>query len=136
MMKRPKRSRRGTSAVFAVVLLVIITFAFGIVFFNFVMSNVSFAANTFNTQMAALLLKSFTINATHVIAYVQNTGAALVEISSAYVNGLVTSLTAMVQIAPSAIGEAILEGSFLSGNTYTIKLANIFNTEVSFQASF
>ena len=116
--------------------LVIITFAFGIVFFNFVMSNVSFAANTFNTQMAAMLLKSFTINATHIIAYVQNTGAAAVEISSAYVNGLVTTLTAMVQIAPNAIGEAILQGNFLSGDTYTIKLANIFNTEVSFQASF
>ena len=136
MMHHPKRSRRGTSAVFAVVLLVIITFAFGIIFFNFVMSNVSFAANTFNTQMTALLLKSFTINATHVIAYVQNTGAALVDITSAYVNGLVISLTAMVQIAPNAIGEAILVGNFMPGNAYTIKLANIFNTEVSFHASF
>jgi hypothetical protein len=52
------------------------------------------------------------------------------------VNGIVTTLTALVQIAPNAIGEAILQGNFLSGDTYTIKLANIFNTEVSFQASF
>ena len=117
-------------------LLVLITFASGILFYNFVMSNISFATNTYNTQMVALLVKSFTINATHIVAFLQNTGAAMVEFTNAYVNGLITALVTLVQIAPNAIGAAILQGDFLAGNTYTVKLANIFSTEVTFQASF
>jgi hypothetical protein len=136
MTQHPKRSRKGSTAVFAVLLLVLITFASGILFYNFVMSNISFATNTYNTQMVALLVKSFTINATHIVAFLQNTGAAMVEFTNAYVNGLITALVMLVQIAPNAIGAAILQGDFLAGNTYTVKLANIFSTEVTFQASF
>jgi hypothetical protein len=136
MTQHPKRSRKGSTAVFAVLLLVLITFASGILFYNFVMSNISFATNTYNTQMVALLVKSFTINATHIVAFLQNTGAAMVEFTNAYVNGLITALVTLVQIAPNAIGAAILQGDFLAGNTYTVKLANIFSTEVTFQASF
>jgi hypothetical protein len=136
MTQHPKRSRKGSTAVFAVLLLVLITFASGILFYNFVMSNISFATNTYNTQMVALLVKSFTINATHIVAFLQNTGAAMVEFTNAYVNGLITALVTLVQIAPNAVGAAILQGDFLAGNTYTVKLANIFSTEVTFQASF
>ncbi len=136
MTQHPKRSRKGSTAIFAVLLLVLITFASGILFYNFVMSNISFATNTYNTQMVALLVKSFTINATHIVAFLQNTGAAMVEFTNAYVNGLITALVTLVQIAPNAIGAVILQGDFLAGNTYTVKLANIFSTEVTFQASF
>ena len=136
MNRQPKRTRRGSTAVFAVLLLVLITFVSGILFYNFVMSNITFATNTYNTQMVALLVNSFTINATHIVAFLQNTGSALVEISTAYVNGLITAVVNLAKIAPNAIGAVILTGNFLSGNTYSVKLANIFNTEVTFQASF
>ena len=136
MTRHPKKSRRGSTAVFAVLLLVLITFVSGILFYNFVMSNITFATNTYNTQMVALLVNSFTINATHIVAFLQNTGSALVEISTAYVNGLITAVVNLAKIAPNAIGAVILTGNFLSGNTYSVKLANIFNTEVTFQASF
>lgn len=96
MTQHPKRSRKGSTAVFAVLLLVLITFASGILFYNFVMSNISFATNTYNTQMVALLVKSFTINATHIVAFLQNTGAAMVEFTNAYVNGLITALVTLV----------------------------------------
>jgi flagellin-like protein len=136
MKRTPKRSRRGSTAVFAVLLLVLITFVSGILFYTFVMSNITFATNTYNTQMVALLVNSFTINATHIVAFLQNTGSALVEISTAYVNGLITAIVNLAKIAPNAIGAVILTGNFLAGNAYSIKLANIFNTEVTFQASF
>ncbi len=136
MTHNPKKSVKGSSAVFAVLLLVLITFVSGILYYNFVMSNINFAANTINTQMTALLLKSFTINATHIIAFLENTKTALVEITSAYVNGLIAAITNLAQIAPNAIGAVILQGDFLPGNTYTVKLANVFSTEVTFQASF
>jgi hypothetical protein len=100
------------------------------------MQNVTYATNTYNTQMVGLLLNSFSINATHIVAFIQNTGAALIEITSAYVNGLITAIVNLVQIAPNAIGAVILTGDFQPGNTYDIKLANIFNTEVTFHASY
>ena len=135
-MTQHPRSKRGTSAVFGATLLVIVCFAFGIIYFNFVNGNLSLAESNFNTQMVAILLKSFTINSTHVIAYLQNAGTKIVEITNAYVNGLIASLTAIVQVLPNALGAAVLLGNFQPGNTYTIKLSTIFNTEVTFQASF
>jgi flagellin-like protein len=136
MANPPKKCRRGTSAVFGVLLLVLITFVSGILFYTFVMQNISFATNTFNNQMTALLVNSFSINATHIVAFLQNTGSKLVEITSAYVNGLITAIVNMVKIAPNAVGAVILAGSFIAGNVYSVKLGSIFGTDVTFQASF
>ena len=135
MTQHPK-SKRGTSAVLGVGMLVLVCFAFGIVYINFVNTNISFATSTFNSQMVSLLVKSFTINATHIVANLLNAGSAVIEFTNAYVDGLVTALAAIVQIAPNAIGTAILQGNFLPGNTYNVKLANIFNTEIAFQVTF
>jgi hypothetical protein len=136
MAQHPKKSRRGSTAVFAVLLLVLLTFVSGILFYTFVMQNIEFATNTFSNQMAALLVNSFTINSTHIVAFLQNTGSALVEITSAYVNGLITAIVNLVKIAPNAVGAVILTGSFIAGNSYDVKLGTIFGTDVTFQASF
>ena len=117
-------------------LLVLVTFVSGILFYTFVMDNVTFAAETLNTQIAGLLLNSFTMNSTHIVAFLKNTGSQIIEVSTAYVNGLVAGIVNLVKIAPNAIGAVILRGDFLSGNSYDVKLANIFNTAVTFQASF
>jgi hypothetical protein len=119
-----------------VLLIVLITFVSGILFYTFVMDNINLATETFKIQMAALLLNSFTMNSTHIVAFLKNTGSALIEITSAYVNGIVTAITNLVKIAPNAIGSVILKGTFLPGNKYDVKLTNIFNAEVTFQASF
>jgi hypothetical protein len=136
MSHYPKKSRRASKAVFGVLLLVLVTFVSGILFYTFVMDNVSFATETFNTQMVGLLMKSFSINATHIVAFLQNTGSKLIEITTAYVNGLVAAIVNLVKIAPEAIGSVILAGDFIPGNTYDVKLGSIFNTEVTFQASY
>ena len=117
-------------------LIVLVTFVSGILFYTFVMDNINFAAETINTQIAGLLVKSFTMNSTHIVAFLKNTGSTLVEITSAYVNGLVTAIVNLVKIAPNAIGSVVLTGNFIAGNNYDVKLSNIFNTAVTFQASF
>ena len=137
MPKPPRKSRRGTiTAVFGVLLLVLVTLVSGILFYTFVMDNVNFATETFTTQMAGLLLNSFTMNSTHIVAFLKNTGSALVEITSAYVNGLITTITNLVKIPPNAVGSVILAGNFQHGNTYDVKLGTIFNTAATFEASF
>jgi hypothetical protein len=137
MPKPPRKSRRGTTtAVFGVLLLVIITLVSGFLFYTFVMDNVNFATETLNTQIAGLLLKSFTINSTHIVAFLKNTGAQIIEVSSAYINGLITTITNLVKIAPNAVGSVVLAGNFQHGNTYDVKLGTIFNTAATFEASF
>jgi hypothetical protein len=135
-MSRNPRSRRGSSAVFGVLLLTLITVASGFLFYNFVMTNINTATETFSSQMTGLIMTSFSINATHIVAFLQNKGQKLVEVTTAYINGMVTALVKMVDIAPQAIGTVILRGSFIAGDTYTVKLATIFNVDVTFQASF
>ena len=134
--KPPRKSRRASTAAFGVLLLVLVTFVSGILFYTFVMDNITFAAETLNTQIAGLLLNSFTMNSTHIVAFLKNTGAQVIEVTTAYVNGLVTAIATLVKIAPNAIGSVVLRGDFLSGNMYDVKLANIFNTAVTFHASF
>jgi uncharacterized protein (UPF0333 family) len=137
MPKPPRKSRRGTiTAVFGVLLLVLVTLVSGILFYTFVMDNVNFATETLNNQIAGLLLKSFSINSTHIVAFLKNTGAQIVEVTSAYVNGLITTITNLVKIPPNAVGSVILAGNFQHGNTYDVKLGTIFNTAATFEASF
>jgi hypothetical protein len=137
MPKPPRKSRRGTTTVvFGVLLLVLITLVSGFLFYTFVMDNVNFATETLNTQIAGLLLKSFTINSTHIVAFLKNTGAQIVEVTSAYINGLITTITNLVKIAPNAVGSVVLAGTFQYGNTYDVKLGTIFNTAATFEASF
>lgn len=116
------------------VLLVLITFVSEILFYTFVMENINSATETFNTQIAGRLLNSFRMNSTHIIAFLTNTDSQIIEITHAYVNGLVTAIVNLVEIAPNAIGSVILTGNFLAGNTYNVKLSSILNTEVTFQA--
>jgi len=137
MTKTPPRSRRATTtAVFGVLLLVLVTLVSGILFYTFVMDNVNFATETLNNQIAGLLLNSFSINSTHIVALLKNTGAQIIEVTSAYVNGLITSIANLVKIAPNAVGAVVLTGNFIAGNTYNVKLSSIFNAQATFQAAF
>jgi hypothetical protein len=135
-LKNLIKARRGTASIYAIVLMVIVTFAFGILFFNFVVSKVDFAKNTFSSQMTGLLLNSFSTNATCITVWLQNAGASLVEITGAYVNGLIGTLTTIVKIEPSSIGEVFLQGIFVKGSTYTIKLLSVFNTLITFEIPY
>jgi hypothetical protein len=135
-VKRIVKSHDATSAVFATLLLVLLVFAFGIFLYDFVMSNVKLATNTFNTEMASLLLKSFTINSTHLISWVQNTGNNLVKIATVYVNGLIAVVQGKLEIEPQTIQPIVIISSFIKGNTYTVKLQGLFGVIMSFQVTY
>jgi high-affinity Fe2+/Pb2+ permease len=136
MPKPPRKSRRGSTVVFGVLLLVLVTLVSGILFYTFVIDNINFATETLNTQIAGLLLSSFTMNSTHIVAFLKNTGSQIVEVTNAYVNGLIPAIANIVKIAPNDIGAVILKGNFLHGNTYDVKLANIFRTQATFKTLF
>ena len=121
---------------YAVLLLVILCFASGILLFNYAMSKVDFAKNMFSSQMSALLVQSFAINATHITAWLQNAGTALVEITGAYVNGLIAALADVVLIEPGSVGAAAMQGVYSKGYTYSVKLLSVFNTVIVFDVAY
>jgi len=73
-MRKLARSRKGSTMVFATLLIVVVTIVAGLLFYNTIMGSVSKMTNNVNTQMALLLVEGSGINATHITAFIRNTG--------------------------------------------------------------
>lgn len=132
-MKAFISSKNGTSKVLGTLMVIIVAFAFGLYFFKFAMSNVDFAKTTFNTQITSLLLSSVSANSTHIVAFIKNAANQVVEITQAYVNNMLATLQeGKAILQPVSTGVATIVGSFTEGNTYTVKLSNVFSVAVTF----
>jgi len=135
-MRKLARSRKGSTMVLATLLIVIVTIVAGILFYNTIMGSVSSMTNNLNTQMALLLLEGSGINATHITAFIRNTGQYSVEVLNAYVNSQVALLAQTVKIASSALGTTYVKGEFSRGTTYSVQLAGMFGTLITFQITY
>ena len=79
-------SKKGASAVFAILLLTVLTVAAGVMFYNCVTKCVDSMKTNLAAQLSLLLLESANINSTCITAYVRNTGSMEASITNAYVN--------------------------------------------------
>jgi len=136
MMQKMARSRKGSSLVLATMLLVIVTLVAGVFFYNIIMGSVFSMTNNVNSQLSLLMLKSSSINATHITASILNTGQFTVEIVNAYVNSEIALLVQTIKIAASSLGVTYIQGAFTQGTTYSVKLSSMFGTLMTFQVSF
>jgi len=135
-MQELARSRKGSSLVLATLMLVIVTLVAGVLFYNTIIGSVSSMTNNFNTQMSLLLLESSGINATHIKAFIRNTGQYTVEILNAYVNSEIALLVQTVKIGASSLGATYIKGNYANGTTYSVKLAGMFGTLITFQITY
>lgn len=135
-MYTPARRRKASLPVYGVLLMLVMTCVMGFVFYGFVMDKVNLATGIFSSQMSSILLQSFSINATHITAWLENTGTALIEITGAYVNGFASALVNTADIAPGSVGVASMLGIFTQGCTYTVKFLSSFNTVMSFDIKY
>lgn len=135
-MRKLARSRKGSSLVLATLLLVVVTLVAGILFYNTIIGSVHSMTNNFNTQMALILLESSSINATHITAFIRNTSQYTVEILNAYVNSEIAVLAQAVKIAASSLGIAYIKSDYTRGSTYSVKLAGMFGTLITFQVAY
>jgi Flp pilus assembly protein TadG len=135
-MRKLARSRKGSTMVLATLLLVLVTIVAGILFYNTIMGSVSSMTNNVNTQMALLLIEGSGINATHITAFIRNTGQFTVEVLNAYVNSQIAVLAQTVKIASSALGTTYVKGEFSKGTTYSVSLAGMFGTLTTFQITY
>jgi len=129
-------SKKGSSLVLGSVLMIIVTLIGGIFFYNFVMGSVQSATNNLNTQMSILLLDSVRINSTHIIAWIRNTGSSVVSVVNAYVNNQIAWLANQVKVAASSEAVAYISGAFATGSIYTVKLAGMFGTLLTFEVKY
>src|SRR3990170_5876092 len=135
-MRKLARSRKGSTMVLATLLIVLVTIVAGLLFYNTIMGSVSSMTNNVNTQMALLLIEGSGINATHITAFIRNTGQFSVEILNAYVNSQIALLAQTVKIASSALGTTYVKGEFSKGTTYSVQLAGMFGTLTTFQITY
>jgi ATP-dependent Clp protease ATP-binding subunit ClpA len=132
-MNKLTQSKKGTTKALGVLMIIIVTLASGFIFLNFVTTNVDSMKTIFNTQMKCLFLESFSANVTHIVMFIKNTQDKLVEITQAYVNQLMAALQqGKAIIAPLTTGIVTILGSFTKGNTYTVRLTNYLNIDLSF----
>jgi len=130
-------SRKGSSLVLASVLMIIVTLIAGIFFYNFVMGSVQSMTTNLNTQMSILLLDSVKINSTHISAWIRNTGSSVVSVVNAYVNNQIAWLANEVKVGASSEAVAYIGGlAFRPGLIYTVKLAGMFGTLLTFEVNY
>lgn len=138
-MRALASSKKGSSMVFASVLMIIVTLIGGIFFYNYVMGSVQSMTDNFNTQMSILLLDSVKINATHIVAWIRNTGSSVVSVVNAYVNNQIALLVNEVKVAAYSAAVAYISGKnivFTPGATYTVKLAGMFGILLTFDVRY
>jgi len=135
-MRKLARSRKGSTLVMATLLIVIVTIAAGILFYNTIMGSVTSMTNNVNTQMALLLVEGSGINSTTITAFIRNSGQFSVEILNAYVNSQIALLAQAVKIGSAALGITYIKGEFSKGTTYSVQLAGMFGTLTTFQITY
>ena len=136
LMRTLASSKKGSSMVLATLMMMVVTLIGGIFLYNYVMGSVQSMTNNFNTQMSILLLDTVNINSTHISAWIRNTGSSVVSIVNAYVNNQIAWLANEVKVAASSAAVAYISGTYMTGSTYTVKLAGMFGTVLTFDVQY
>lgn len=117
-------------------MLVIVTLIAGILLYSYVSGSLDAMTSQFNTQIQHLLLQWATVNSTKITAMLQNSGPKAISITNAYVNNIPVLLEQNLQINPSSVGAAYINGNYQKGTNYKVKLAGIFGLLLKFEVSF
>jgi flagellin-like protein len=125
---RMLRGQRAISPVLATLLLVIITFAVGILFYAFTSGMVmNLTSNESTQQPFSLLIENVNINNTCITVYLRNSRSQDVFVERAYVNeaphDLFNAVNNKVVIPKNSLAQVYILGSYSAGTLYEIKLA-------------
>lgn len=135
-LKRLLTSRKATSMGIVALLLVLVTLVSGFFFYDYIVGHMGVMQDNFQEQMELLFLKSFRINATHIISFIGNKGIWAINIVSAYINNRVASILQNVQIDKNAVEPVHILGTFAKGLTYTVQLGTNFGSSLNFDVTY
>jgi hypothetical protein len=126
------KSRRAISAYVAMLFLVGLAVAGGVLLYTGLLSTLS----TFNSNQLPGTLSVDTariVNASSCVVFVRNIGDTVVVIDSAYINGDAATAVTTVTINPNEVEQVRIDGTFVTGTKYSFKLVTEDNTQVLFQ---
>jgi len=115
--------QKAVSRALSVLLLVLITFGFGILLYNFVMGIVENATET--SQPFSSFIENVAINDTCMTVYIRNSRNRDVTIDKVYINKEPRDflpLNSKVIIAKNSTGKVYIPGSYNKGALYEIKI--------------
>jgi FlaG/FlaF family flagellin (archaellin) len=127
--------RRAVSAVFSVLLIVIITFVAGILLYSFVSGMITNITDTDSStnQLFSLRVENVAMNNTCMTIHVGNSLNHDVTVTKVYVNNkpydALFSTDGGVIIQKSSSGPVYVKGSYMTGRMYDIKI--VFNSGYS-----
>jgi hypothetical protein len=126
------KSRRAISAYVAMLFLVGLAVAGGVLLYTGLLSTLS----TFNSNQLPGTLSVDTariVNSSSCVVFVRNIGDSVVVIDSAYINGDAATAVTAVTINPNEVEQVRIDGTFVTGTKYSFKLVTEDNTQVLFQ---
>jgi len=106
----------------------------GFLVYQFMFSLTERMKTTFPTQ--PLLLESIHINNTCITVYIKSSASVNVQITEAYVNGKACSLTETIVISPGSMGIISLYGTYVDGETYTVKITPSLGSPMVFNIKY
>ena len=123
---RRLKGQRAISPVLTTLLLVLITFAVGILLYAFVTGTVMNLATTESTEPFSLLIENVAFNNTCITVYVRNSRGQDVTVERTYVNSeprdLFNAVNNKVIIPKDSTARIYILGSYTPGTAYEIKL--------------
>ena len=124
---RMLKGQRAISPVLATLLLVLITFAVGILLYAFVSGTVmNLTTNESTQQPFSLLIENVAINNTYITVYVRNSRSQDAFIERAYVNNephdIFNTVNNKVVVPKNSVAQIYILGSYTAGTLYEIKL--------------
>jgi hypothetical protein len=126
------KSRRAISAYVAMLFLVGLAVAGGVLLYTGLLSTLS----TFNSNQLPGTLSVDTariVNSSSCVVFVRNIGDSVVVIDSANINGDAATAVTAVTINPNEVEQVRIDGTFVTGTKYSFKLVTEDNTQVLFQ---
>jgi hypothetical protein len=118
--------RRAISAVFSILLLVIITCIAGIFLYNFVIGTLTNVTDSGSFEPFSLHIDNVNINDTCMTIYLGNRLKQEISVVKVYINDvprdILNSADGRVPIAPTSTGIVYLKGPYVAGCSYNIKV--------------
>jgi len=134
-LKKLARSRKAISPVIATLLLILVAVASGLVLYSYVMGYLGSMTKGGSSMQGLLSLDSSSATASSIVAYVRNVGSVSVNVTNAYVDGVVKSIDSpgFVAINTGSVGTVTLSSLTLqSGTSYTVTLVAKDGTSLVF----
>jgi len=137
ILKKMLRTRKGFSPVIAVLILMLLAVAAGVVVYSYVMGWLGGATQQSPTQKGQLQFDSLNNNSTHILIYVRNVGSKTLDLTNGavYVDG-VKNATLTGSLAIGALKDASVAYVCTTDTWYEVKVVTEDGTTVSqsFQA--